>query len=153
MTQLGGLPVNAGKGVFHGVAGIAGVFKRGGDKDTDDIPPDLPTGQASQPTGVSDTTQAIASFPSSDEHDGAAASYEPGTLRVTILDAEDLPHQDVKPYATVRIGDKEFKTKHTGKTNRPEWRVLFCFLDLGICISNLPPFFIGMNHSCLPLLQ
>ena len=130
MTQLGGLPVNAGKGVFHGVAGgvagIAGVFKRGGDKDADDSPPkvpsELPAGQYSHPVEPSDATQGtIASFPSSDGID--QVNHEPGTLRVTVLDAKDLSPQDAKPYATVRVGDKEFKTKHTGKTSTPEWQV------------------------------
>lgn len=127
MTQLGGLPVNAGKGVFHGVAGgvagIAGVFKRGGDKDSDDgVPPNLPAGQASHPIETSDSTQgAIASFPSSDDQ----ANHEPGTLRVTVLGAKDLSPPDAKPYATLRLGDKEFKTKHTGKTSAPEWQVSF----------------------------
>jgi Ca2+-dependent lipid-binding protein len=128
MTQLGGLPVNAGKGVFHGVAGgvagIAGVFKRG-DKDADDsngVPPDFPAGQSSHPIETPDTIQgATASFPSSDDH----ANHEPGTLRVTVLDAKDLSPQDAKPYATLRVGDKEFKTKHTGKTSAPEWQVSF----------------------------
>ena len=125
MTQIGGLPVNAGKGVFHGVAGgvagIAGVFKRGGDKDSDDgVPPDLPAGQSSHPIEPSDGMQglkATASFPSSEDH----TNHEPGTLRVTVLDAKDLSPQDAKPYATLRLGDKEFKTKHTGKTSAPEW--------------------------------
>jgi Ca2+-dependent lipid-binding protein len=67
--------------------------------------------------------QATASFPSLDEYNGAPASHEPGTLRVTVLDASDLPHHDAKPYATVRVGDKEYKTKHTGKTSTPIWRV------------------------------
>lgn len=133
MTQfggaLGGLPVNAGKGVFHGVAN---VFKR--DKENEEQPPiisvDLPTGQVSQPVGISPHIQKpaiAAAFPSSENLNGVnngsstPQSNEPGTLRVTILDARDLPHQDVKPYAVVRVGDKEFKTKHTGRTNAPEW--------------------------------
>lgn len=129
MTQLGGLPVNAGKGVLHGVAGgvagIAGVFKRGGDKDLDDthgVPPELPAGQVSHPVETSDSMQGVtASFPSSDDH----VNHEPGTLRVTVLDAKDLSSHDAKPYATLRLGDKEFKTKHTAKTSTPEWQVSF----------------------------
>lgn len=137
MTQLGGLPVNAGKGVFHGVAGgvagIAGVFKRGGDKDSDDgVPLDLPAGQASHPIDASDSTKGTTSFPSSDDQ----ATHEPGTLRVTVLGAKDLSPQDAKPYATLRLGDKEFKTKHTGKTSAPEWQVSF-LLEYGL-LSDLP---------------
>ncbi|KAF8971456.1 C2 domain-containing protein [Flammula alnicola] len=125
MTSLGGLPASAGKGVFHGVTG---VFKR--DKEPEEaagVPPDLPTGQASQPVGVSpDMRVAAAAFPSTEALNGpSVATHEPGTLRVTVLDAKDLPHQDVKPYATIRVGDKEYKTKHTGKTNCPEWNESF----------------------------
>ncbi|KAF8168240.1 C2 domain-containing protein [Crassisporium funariophilum] len=126
MTQIGGLPVSAGKGVLHGVAG---VFKRG-DKDHEEPVPDLPSGQASQPVGVANdmevTRGGLASFPSS-ENGHAAASGEPGTLRVTVMDAKDLAHQDIKPYATLRVGDKEFKTKHTHKTSSPEWNESFIF--------------------------
>jgi hypothetical protein len=40
------------------------------------------------------------------------------------MDAKDLiGGQDVKPYAVVRVGEKEFKTKHAGKTVAPEWYV------------------------------
>ncbi|KAF9568534.1 tricalbin [Agrocybe pediades] len=125
MTQLGGLPVNAGKGVFHGVAG---VFKRG-DKDSDDVqmavPADLPAGQSSQPVGISDQMQtATAPFPTNDVAQGPA-SHEPGTLRVTVLDAKDMSVHDAKAYVTLRLGDKEVKTKHTGKTGTPEWNEPF----------------------------
>jgi len=44
------------------------------------------------------------------------------------LDAKDLiGGSDVKPYAIVRIGDKEYKTKHAGKTVAPEWNETFDF--------------------------
>lgn len=120
MTQIGGLPVTAGKGVLHGVTG---VFKRG-DREQETTP-EIPTasGQASQPVGLSDNLDARgAAFPTSNNTMDGAPS-EPGTLRVTILDAKDLSSHDSKPYATIRIGDKEFKTKHVGKTATPEWSV------------------------------
>lgn len=132
MTAIGGLPGQAGKGVFHGVHGAAhgvhGLFKRDKHKDDSDsdetVPPTLPTGQASQPVGVSPNLQmAAAAFPSSTEN-LQGADTGPGTLRITVLNAKDLPHQDVKPYATIRVGDREFKTKHTSKTNAPEWYVV-----------------------------
>lgn len=132
MTVIGGLPGQAGKGVFHGVHGAAhgvhGLFKRdksGKDDDAEDeaLPPSLPTGQASQPVGVSPNLQmAATTFPASTENLNGADNG-PGTLRITVLSAKDLAHQDIKPYATIRVGDKEFKTKHTGKTNAPEWYV------------------------------
>ncbi|CAA7258740.1 unnamed protein product [Cyclocybe aegerita] len=126
MTTIGGLPINAGKGVFHGVAG---VFKRDKDQDEDSppaVPAELPQGQASQPAGLSDhMVAAHASFPSTENVN--APSTEPGSLRVTVLDVKDFTHTDVKPYATIRVGDKEYKTKHTGKTSAPEWNESFLF--------------------------
>jgi Ca2+-dependent lipid-binding protein len=119
MTQIGGLPVSAGKGVFHGVTG---VFKKDKDRksdDVDDVIPDVPTGQASHLVGGPGEgfTSGLAAFPNSDN----GASNEPGTLRVTVVDAKDLASSDVKPYVVVRVGDKEQKTKHVGKTSTPEW--------------------------------
>jgi hypothetical protein len=53
---------------------------------------------------------------------GHIALLEHGTLKVLVSDAKDLiGGSDVKPYAVVRIGDKEHKTKHAGKTVAPEW--------------------------------
>lgn len=115
MTQLGGLPVNAGKGVLHGVAG---VFRKG-DREQEALP-DIPSGQASQPIGVSDNLEAKSTaFPSSKA--SMDEPREPGTLRVTVLDAKDLSSSDSKPYAIIRVGDKEVKTKHVGRTATPEW--------------------------------
>jgi hypothetical protein len=55
---------------------------------------------------------------------GDRAPPESGVLRVSILDAKDLINGlDVRPYAVVRIGGKEFRTKHAGKTVAPEWYV------------------------------
>ncbi|KAF7320046.1 hypothetical protein MKEN_00788800 [Mycena kentingensis (nom. inval.)] len=124
MTQFGGLPVQAGKGVFHGVTG---VFKKNGKREDDAPPvPDIPAGQASHPVGQNDVLRADVSTMS---HETAAASIsnEPGTLRVTVLDAKDLAGGDCKPYATLRVGDKEVKTKPTGKTATPEWNESFTF--------------------------
>jgi len=115
MTTVAGLPMNAGKGVFHGVAG---VFKRdhAHEESALDASSNIPTGQASGPVGAADMTTP---FPS--ENGNGHVNNEPGTLRITVLDAKDLPHADVKPYATIRVGDKEFKTKHPHKSSSPEW--------------------------------
>lgn len=123
MTQFGGLPVSAGKGVLHGVTG---VFKKGNkDEDPQQLPavPDVPAGQASHPIGQPDTLRADASSMSHE----TLPSSEPGTLRVTVLDAKDLSSSDSKPYATIRVGDKEYKTKPTHKTATPEWNETFNF--------------------------
>ncbi|KAJ7770832.1 C2 domain-containing protein [Mycena maculata] len=136
MTQFGGLPVTAGKGVLHGVTGglhgvtgglhgVTGVFKKPKEEEAHNqaLPvPDVPSGQASHPVGQSDVLHAdAASF----SHE--TATSEPGTLRVTILDAKDLSSSESKPYATIRLGDKEYKTKPMHKTAAPEWNETFNF--------------------------
>ncbi|KAJ8084377.1 Tricalbin-2 [Marasmius tenuissimus] len=125
MTQIGGLPVQAGKGVFHGVTG---VFKR--DKDDGHAPPvpQVASGQASQPVGASGVPAPGGAFNAHERlSSGASASSEPGTLRVVVIDAKDLSTGDAKPYATIRVGDKEVKTKHAGKTAQPEWNETHTF--------------------------
>ncbi|KAJ6574724.1 C2 domain-containing protein [Mycena capillaripes] len=121
MTQFGGLPVTAGKGVLHGVTG---VFKKGNKEDEAPPMPDVPAGQASHPIGQPDVLHADRASISSREN---LNSSEPGTLRVTVLDAKDLSSGDCKPYATIRLGDKEYKTKPTHKTATPEWNETFNF--------------------------
>lgn len=123
MTQLGGLPVGAGKGVFHGAAGL---FKKGSsiEEETNPVPSTLPSGQVSQPIGESGMGGEGAVFPAMDvaaQADGNS-SAEPGTLRVSIMDGKDFnPTGDsVKPYVVVRCADKEQKTKHGSKSSAPE---------------------------------
>ncbi|KAK7064548.1 C2 domain-containing protein [Favolaschia claudopus] len=122
MTQIGGMPIHAGKGVIHGVTG---VFKKGHKDDESHLMPavDVPAGQASHPIGQPDALHADGSS----LHETVASSSEPGTLRVTVLDAKDLSSGDSKPYATIRVGDKEYKTKPTHKTATPEWNETFNF--------------------------
>lgn len=127
MTQIGHLPVGAGKGVLHGVTG---VFRRGNGSDSEDDKvsvKDFSTmpaaGQASMPLNGNGTSlsAAAAGFATSNGNASTTAlAAEPGTLRVTVLDAKDLSTADVKPFVTVRIGDKEQKTKHV-KSATPEW--------------------------------
>ena len=112
--------MSAGKNVFQGVSG---VFKKEKDfalpANGHEIPPVpyLPTGQVSQPVGQSEAP-AGAAFPAPTTEGGKSVA---GTLRLTVMDAKDLPNHDTKPYVTVRVGDKEVKTKHAGKTETPEW--------------------------------
>ncbi|KAK0198528.1 C2 domain-containing protein [Armillaria mellea] len=125
MTQVGVLPLSAGKGVIQGVTGL---FKS---KEADEVPaiPELPAGQASVPIVQPVTLGTLGSPPLPDARSKTSldGTHEPGTLRVTVLDAKDLPSTDNKPYATIRLGDKEFKTKHAGKTATPEWDETFVF--------------------------
>lgn len=129
MTQIGSLPFGAGKGV---VRGIGNVFKRdfGGSHEKLDVPnatPEAAAGQASRPIGeytANDDTNATtaAAFPSSSRTPSLSGPpSEPGTLRVTMMNAKDVSTAETKPYAVIRVGDKEFKTKHGNKTSAPEW--------------------------------
>ncbi|KAI3622799.1 transmembrane protein [Moniliophthora roreri] len=117
MTQIGGLPVQAGKGVFHGVT--KHVFRRGDKEEVVEVD-EVPSGQASQPV-------APESFPINAHERAGSGGNDPGTLRVTVIDGKDLSQGDVKPYAVLRVGDKESKTKHAGKTSQPEWNESFTF--------------------------
>jgi len=114
VTTIGGLPVSAGKGVFHGVAG---VFKNKESSNQDDLPTSPTVLPASEAARKSTTSLAAG-------ENNVATAPEPGTLKVVVLDAKDLSQNDVKPYVTLRVGDKEVKTKHTQKTHSPEWSVV-----------------------------
>ncbi|KAF9026598.1 C2 domain-containing protein [Rhodocollybia butyracea] len=132
MTQIGGLPMSAGKGVFHGVTGILKKGHKGDESvDTPQVP-DVPAGQQSHPVGtsaLSANTTAGNPFPSSPSTEALPihSNTEAGTLRVTVLDAKDLSGGEAKAYVVVRVGDKEQKTKHSSKTASPEWNEPFTF--------------------------
>lgn len=88
--------------------------------------PDPPSGQVSQPTALAALSHSgdlpvmnTAAFAGE-----GSAPREPGTLRVTVINAKDLSQSsDIKPYATLKIGKKEYQTKHHAKTVAPEWCV------------------------------
>jgi len=130
MTQFGALPVGAGKGVLQGVGGIFRRDNPAKQKDDNGLPPipDVPAGQASHPVGQPDAlaTSAVAGGATIANGNGSN-SKEPGTLRVTVLDAKDLSMSDSKAYCSLRVGDKEHKTKHAHKTASPEWHESFSF--------------------------
>lgn len=125
MTQLSGLPMGAGKGVVHGVGGI---FRKDflHDKSSEGhVPPAEPLPEhPSRPADQASTSaRDSAVFPSTESgpRGTGGAPSEPGSLRVVVFSAKGLPGSDVKPYATLRVGDREFKTKHGTKTSAPEW--------------------------------
>ncbi|KAF8559381.1 tricalbin [Imleria badia] len=126
MTQLSALPMGAGKGVIHGVGGI---FKRDflhHDKSSERVvPPAEPLPEHPEQTSA----HGSAAFPSTESGPRGTGGppSEPGSLRVVVLNAKGLPGGDMKPYATLRVGDKEFKTKHGTKTSAPEWNESFMF--------------------------
>lgn len=133
MTAIGGLPVSAGKGVFHGVAGVFKPKDNGNNID-EVIAAAMPPGSAgvSPSAPASAPLSAPAVLPVVPVQDGAVSAMSSpssenlatsqGTLRVVVVDGKDLGHSDsIKPYVTVRVGDKEVKTKHTQKSTSPEW--------------------------------
>lgn len=127
LTQVGGLPVNAGKGVFHGVTGL---FKnKNGSEESIPPVPSVPAGQASHPIGKDFENRAFPSTPSNGSLDGGA---ELGTLKVTAQGAKDLSVTDAKAYLSIRVGDREVKTKHAAKSSAPEWYVFSC-LSIRAC--------------------
>ena len=141
-TQIGHIPMSAGRGV---VQGVTGVFRRGkGTNST--VSEDDEDGPATATIEKTPTTSRFlgrkASMASIDERRALRASpsngalsvdqngdgvTESGTVRVSIISCKDLGQSDVKPYATVRVGDKEYKTKHGQKTASPEWYEI-CFM-------------------------
>lgn len=113
VTTIGGLPVSAGKGVFQGVAG---VFKNREASIPDPISPTTPFPAIGSAEAAHGSTTSLPFV-----ENAVVTAPEPGSLRVTVLNAKDLSHNDVKPYVTLRVGDREVKTKHTQKTHSPEW--------------------------------
>lgn len=113
MTQLGGLPVTAGKGVIHSVTG---VFKRG---DNEVVP--IPTAAVAQAAPVENGSEPNqAAFPTKAAMDNTLpANQEPGILRV-VAGSASLTDES-KAYVVLRVGDREVKTKYSPKTNHPEW--------------------------------
>jgi len=143
MTTIGGLPVSAGKGVFHGVAGVFKPKDNGNGNQVDDVIAVPMSASSAGSPGISPSAPVSAPFsvpasgvPVSESGAVPAMSFpstenlatEVGTLRVTVVDGKDLGQSDsIKPYVTVRVGDKELKTKHTQKSTSPEWNESFTF--------------------------
>ncbi|KAF8845383.1 tricalbin [Paxillus ammoniavirescens] len=130
MTQFGTLPLGAGKGVIQGVGGIFKMDFGHHEKSADVPRADPPPGDASHPVGQTAAAGGdVAAFPSTEAgaHGAGGPSLEPGSLRVVVLHAKDLSSGDVKPYAILRVGDREYKTKHGSKTSAPEWNETFIF--------------------------
>lgn len=150
MTQVGNIPMGAGKGIVHGVgnvgnAGITvvkGVFRRGHHDEANESKTslELPTNGA---IAVVDNNAAVIPSPavaangggsigsaagvafSKTEDGDTRAPHDYGMLKVTVISGRDLPGtsggETIKPYVVLKAGDKEQKTKHAGKTTAPEW--------------------------------
>ncbi|KAH9948433.1 C2 domain-containing protein [Amylocystis lapponica] len=124
MTQIGHLPVGAGRGVIQGVTGVfkkdpakrTGIVTHERDDDQTSLSSlNLPGSQVSHPIIAlgAGTAAEGAAFPSLNG-DGVmhVLSQEPGTLRVTIMEAKDLSTAESRLNVVLCVGDKEDKTKH-----------------------------------------
>lgn len=128
MTQVGGLPLQAGKGVFHGVGRVFGRGGNGGNHSSDDGSiidvAEMVPGQASKPIGAGGIGVGENAFTGPGQGiSGAGAqgnghSSGPGIVKVTVLEAKDYnPSGDnLRPYVILKSGDKEHKTNHRQKS-------------------------------------
>ena len=162
MTQLGGLPVSAGKGILQGVGGVFKHHKDQGSssssshviplspakqhKDRDpesshDIP--LTSAYSTVPSAIQEATTTssfesslAATKPSIDSN--PPPSNEPGTLKVVVVNGS--LSDESKAYVVLRVGNKEVKTKHSTKTTHPEWYILSwpLYPSAHICYRNEP---------------
>lgn len=129
MTQVGALPLQAGKGVFQGVTR---VFGRGGNHSSDDGSiidvADMASGQASRPIGAGGIGVGENVFTGPGQGISGAGGQgngllsEPGIVKVTVLEAKDYnPSGDgLKPYVILKSGDKEHKTSHRPRSTSSE---------------------------------
>lgn len=125
MTHIGSLPMEAGRGVLHGVGGI---FRR--DHEKENSLPSHPEvfAPATHPATQSLGSGGAASRSAESLRTASGAPSDHGVLRVVVLNAKGLHSNEAKPYALVRVGDKEHKTKHGhSRTSTPEWNESFFF--------------------------
>jgi hypothetical protein len=132
MTQVGTLPLQAGKGVFHGVTRAFGRGGNGGNHSSDDGSiidiPEMAPGQASKPIGAGGVGVGEDVFTGPGQGISGAGGQgnghlsEPGIVKITVLEAKDYnPSGDsLKPYVILKSGDKEHKTSHRPKSASSE---------------------------------
>ncbi len=128
MTQIGGLPIGAGRSGVSGVGKMAkGIFGKPKSIDERSEPADEATaGQVSAPAsgaGGPSAGYVIANDTSLPPGAGSAPDAA-GTLKITVVSAKDVStggEASIKPYLVIRAGKEEFKTKHGSKTTSPEW--------------------------------
>jgi len=129
MTQVGALPIQAGKGVLHGVTRAFGRGGGGGNHSSDDGSiidvPEMALGQASKPIGAGGIGVDGDVFTGPGQSSGGQGNghlTEPGIVKVTVLEAKDYnPHGDgLKPYVILKSGEKEHKTSHRSRSTSSE---------------------------------
>ena len=131
MTQVGALPLQTGKGVFHSATRVFGQGSHYSDSSEDGSIIDVAetgTGQASQPIGANGMGVGENVFTGPGQGISGAGGHgnghltEPGIVRVTVIEAKDYnPGGDgLKPYVILKSGDKEHKTSHRPKSTGSE---------------------------------
>lgn len=134
MTQVGSLPLQAGKGVFHGVTRVfgRGAGVHGGNHSSDDGSivdvAEMTSGQASMPIGTDriGVDESVFTGPgqgvSGAGGQGNGHISGPGVVKVKVIDAKDYnPNGDaLKPYVILKSGDKEHKTSHRSRSTGGE---------------------------------
>ncbi|KAG9088467.1 hypothetical protein FS749_002138 [Ceratobasidium sp. UAMH 11750] len=133
MTQVGGLPLGAGRSVGRKALGLFG--HRDKDESTEELSVPVP---APAVEGNGTANGAAHGGPSGSVGSAAGMAVKPmmsptpgpGTLKVTLHRARDLAGIEegdtAKPFAILKIGDRDHKSKHV-KSNTPDWNESFVF--------------------------
>ncbi|CEL57601.1 putative protein PYUK71,03c OS=Schizosaccharomyces pombe (strain 972 / ATCC 24843) GN=SPAPYUK71.03c PE=1 SV=1 [Rhizoctonia solani AG-1 IB] len=140
MTQVGGVPLGAGRAVGRKIGGLFGR-----DKDSSDDLPEVPalpavTEDASAANGNGTANGSVGSAAGIAIKPPGSPAPGPGTLKVTLHRAKDLTGVEegdvAKPFVILKIGDKDHKSKHV-KSNTPEWNESFTFPNTSTEIRTL----------------
>ncbi|QRV76177.1 C2 domain-containing protein [Ceratobasidium sp. AG-Ba] len=138
MTQVGGIPLGAGRSVGRKALGLFGRGDKDGSSEEVIEPPPVPVAAPPAATGNGNANGAanatlggsVGSATGNVIKPMASPAPGPGTLKVTLHRARDLAgieEGDVaKPFAILKIGDRDHKSKHV-KSNTPEWNETFVF--------------------------
>ncbi|KAG9104760.1 hypothetical protein FRC06_011242 [Ceratobasidium sp. 370] len=133
MTQVGGLPLGAGRSVGRKALGLFG--HRDKDESTEESPV-LVSAPVVEGNGTANGAPPAAPSGSVGSAAGmavkpmASPTPGPGTLKVTLHRARGLTGIEegdtAKPFAILKIGDRDHKSKHV-KSNTPDWNETFVF--------------------------
>ncbi|CAE7115005.1 unnamed protein product [Rhizoctonia solani] len=140
MTQVGGVPLGAGRAVGRKIGGLFGRDKDSSE-DLPEVPPPPPdTEPAPAANGNGAANGSVGSATGLAVKPPSSPAPGPGTLKVTLHRAKDLTGVEdgdvAKPYVILKIGDKDHKSSHV-KSNTPEWNESFTFPNTSTEIRTL----------------
>jgi len=131
VSGIGHGVIGVGQGLGHGVGKATHLFGRKDKENGSIIMEEEASPAAPIPRTRTASTIATNSVPGSPETPTSASldgSRETGYLRVRVVSAKDLAGSDsIKPEVHLRVGEKEFKTKHA-KGLAPDWDETFPFM-------------------------